>query len=189
MFQPRVKLEFVRRYTPPSEGWLVYVDVDPSELGRTGGENIGEEARRDRVRMQQEGNDAVERMRALGVQVGGGRFAWRTKHGLPEVIGDRDIAAFHPFTNRCIIAEAEGASSGQPEQKLYKAIGQLVLAAGEVDVPGWEVSFVLVAYGEKIARHLRRAGVLPKINIYALDLTEEERALDHWIFGRPPLLS
>jgi len=36
MFQPRVKLEFVRRHCVPEAGWKVYVDIDPSEEGRTG---------------------------------------------------------------------------------------------------------------------------------------------------------
>lgn len=33
MFQPRVKLEFVRRYCAPEAGWSVCVDIDPSEEG------------------------------------------------------------------------------------------------------------------------------------------------------------
>ena len=36
MFQPRVKLEFVRRYCAPEAGWRVCVDIDPSEEGWTG---------------------------------------------------------------------------------------------------------------------------------------------------------
>ena len=36
MFQPRVKLEFARRYCAPKAGWSVCVDIDPSEEGRTG---------------------------------------------------------------------------------------------------------------------------------------------------------
>jgi hypothetical protein len=36
MFQPRVKLEFVRRYCLPQDGWRVCVNIDPSEEGRTG---------------------------------------------------------------------------------------------------------------------------------------------------------
>jgi hypothetical protein len=43
--------------------------------------------------------------------------------------GDRDIVAFYKATHRCLIAEVEGKSSGQPEQKVYRAIGQILAAA------------------------------------------------------------
>ena len=38
MFQPRVKLEFVRRYLLAKERMESCVDIDPSEEGRTGRE-------------------------------------------------------------------------------------------------------------------------------------------------------
>jgi hypothetical protein len=37
MFQLAVKLAFVKRYCNPQKGWEVFVDIDPSEEGRTGG--------------------------------------------------------------------------------------------------------------------------------------------------------
>ncbi len=52
MFQPRVKLEFVRRYCPPEAGWSVCVDIDPSEEGNTGSERISEASRRRQTEMQ-----------------------------------------------------------------------------------------------------------------------------------------
>lgn len=189
MFQPEVKFEFIRQHLPPFEGWLVYVDIDASELGKTGGLKIGPAAQLRRERMQQEGDVFVKAMEATGVQVGGSRRQWCMRHGLPEVAGDRDITAFHPPTRRCIIGEVEGSSSGQPEQKLYQAIGQLVLAAGEVELPDWQVNFVLVSYGQKMGRHLRRATVLPRLKIYAWEVTGESTMPDHWIFGPPPLLA
>jgi hypothetical protein len=43
---------------------------------------------------------------------------------LPHVTGDADVIAFNT-RHRCdLIAKVEGETSGQPEQKLYKAIGQ-----------------------------------------------------------------
>jgi hypothetical protein len=31
MFQPEVKLEFIRRYCQPTNGWEIFVDIDASE--------------------------------------------------------------------------------------------------------------------------------------------------------------
>lgn len=92
MFQPRVKLEFIRRYLPPAGDWQIYVDVDASEMGRTGGNNIGEAALQTRKRMLQEGTASKVALAKLGVQVGGNRARWQQQHGLPSVKGDRDAS-------------------------------------------------------------------------------------------------
>ena len=55
MFQPQVKYEFVRRYCSPEQGWCVFVDIDGSEEGRTGGKREGDEAPAKRQREMQEG--------------------------------------------------------------------------------------------------------------------------------------
>jgi hypothetical protein len=85
-----------------------------------------------------------------------------------------------------VIAEVEGASSGQPEQKLYKAIGQIVRTASTLPA-GWHCHLVIVVYGEKIADHLRRAKALEKLDIAALSLADRKGA-DGWLFGTSSMM-
>jgi hypothetical protein len=80
-----------------------------------------------------------------------------------------------------VVAEVEGASSGQPEQKLYKAIGQIVRTASHLP-EGWRCHFMVVVYGDKIATHLLRANALAKLDIAGLHLKEHLDA-DRWLFG------
>lgn len=181
MFQPEAKLEFVRRYCNPQDGWIVFVDIDPSEEGRTGGEPRSAEARGRRRRMQQ---DAVRVRRVLaqsGATIGGSRPAWFEDHGLPKIEGDRDIIAFHRVTHTCLIAEVEGDSSGQPEQKLYRAIGQLVTAVGQAPPNPWRTQFVLVVVGEHISAHLKKANALAELGITGLALGRN-KSEDKWLF-------
>lgn len=42
--------------------------------------------------------------------------------------GDRDILTVHRDQKILWVAEVEGDSSGQPEGKIYKALGQLICA-------------------------------------------------------------
>src|SRR2546426_8398441 len=121
MSQARVRLESVRRYCHPRDGWQVHVDIDPSEEGRTGGERKTREARARQRQMQKDADAARRGLRSLGVTADGGRAAWQQEQDLPRLDGDRDIVAFNRKQRFYIIAEVEGASSGQPEQKLYKA--------------------------------------------------------------------
>ena len=182
MFQPEAKFQFIRRYCPPADGWQVYADIDASEEGRTGGQRKTEEARDTQERMQTEGEKARRELKKLGVQVGEGRAEWFGKNGLPTIEGDRDIVALHPASSRCLIVEVEGQSKGQPEQKLYKAIGQLIMAASQTPQQGWKVKLVLVVYGEKIAEHLGRAKALQRIDIAALALATDPSE-DRWLFN------
>lgn len=182
MFQPEVKLEFVRRYCPPAAGWQVFVDIDASEEGRTGGARTSDEARQQQAAMQRDAQRVRAALEKLSVVVGGERRAWFENLRLPRVNGDRDIVAMHPDKRRLVIAEVEGASTGQPEQKLYKAIGQLVLAAGEVPPEDWQRSLVLVVHGAAIAAHLNRAAALAKLGVAGLALAAQP-AQDRWCFG------
>jgi hypothetical protein len=129
MFQPAVKLNFVRRYCNPEQGWKVSVDIDASEEGWTEGARKTEHAKRRTREMRLDADRVRKVFKKMGVQVGGSRGEWAKRHGFPLVDGDRDVIAFHRKRRVCLIAEAEGTSSGQPETKLYKAIGQLVTAA------------------------------------------------------------
>ena len=124
MFQPTVKLEFVRHYCPPGRGWHVFVDIDPSEEGRTGGERTNDIAREHQRLMQSDCQAAREQLERLGAQVCGSRAQWCRQHQLPRIVGVRDIIALHSASRVYVVVEVEGESSGQPEQKLYKAIGQ-----------------------------------------------------------------
>jgi len=70
----------------------------------------------------------------------GDRKGWCHSQGLPYLEGDPDIVAYDQSGMRCLIVEVEGASSGQPEQKLYKAIGQIVRTASNFP-EGWRYTF------------------------------------------------
>ena len=138
MFQPRVKLEFIRRYVPPAKGWSVYVDIDASEEGRTGGTRTPNQ-----LLMEKDALPVRAALKQLGATVGGPRAKWFSTLAYPQVVGDRDIVAFHPRRRQCVIAEIEGSSSGQSEQKLYKAMGQLVMAASVDPILDWKTSSFL----------------------------------------------
>ena len=183
MFQPEAKYEFVRRYCPPSEGWVVFVDIDASEEGRTGGERKTAKAKERQKQMQRDAVRAIKALESSKVTVGGTRAVWFAEHDLPPIPGDRDIVAFHPADRRCVLAEVEAISSGQAEQKVYKAVGQIVSAASVDALKDWTTQFVLVVHGEKLAQHLRRMEALMKLGISALALARVQRE-DEWLFGR-----
>ena len=190
MFQPEVKLEFVRRYCPPADGWEIFVDIDASEEGRTGKERESLEAIRRQSQMKKDAKRVRRELALLGVTVGGSRAKWFRERGIPAIEGDRDVVAVNSAKCACVIVEVEGASSGQPEQKLYKAIGQIVMAANNRPLDGWNQALVLVVYGDKIAAHLKHANALVKIGISALALANDRKA-DRWLFqdvGLPKLL-
>ncbi len=97
-----------------------------------------------------------------------------------------DVVAYYPQEKRCVIAEVEGASTGQPEQKLYKAIGQMVRTVSDVP-PGWNTRLLIVVHGDRIARHLQRAHALVKLDVAGLALADDARD-DRWLFGKPLLM-
>jgi len=118
----------------------------------------------------------------LGVNIGN-RKQWCKLTGHPYIEGDPDIVAYDTQRRLCLIAEVEGASSGQPEQKLYKAIGQMVRTASNLPVD-WRHLLVIVVYGERIGTHLQRAHALTKLGISGLALADDARE-DRWLFGEP----
>jgi hypothetical protein len=170
MFQTEVKLEFVRRYCSPDEGWQVFVDIDASEEGRTGSEREAVKAKQRQREMLAAGKKVRTVLESLRVKVGGNRKQWFALHDLPSVDGDRDVVAFHQGRHVCVVGEVEGVSGGQPETKLYKAIGQIVVAASGVCAPGWDTVFVLVVHGREIADHLGRVTALTELGVSALSL-------------------
>lgn len=195
MYQPEAKYEFVRRYCSPKHGWIVFVDIDASELGDTGGKRIAPEAIEHQRRMKEEGSQAMSSLVALGATVRGSRRAWYAniaqkypECGCVKVPGDRDIVAIHPEDRRLLVAEVEGASRGQPETKLYKAIGQIVMAVSESDPAGFDAVFVVVVFGDKIGPHLSRATALEPLGIRGIWLASDLEC-DRWLIGKTFLCS
>jgi hypothetical protein len=182
MFQPRVKYEFVRRYCRPQSGWHVCVDIDASETGITGGDRKTRESQERQRAMQADAPRVKAALKALDVSVGD-RSGWCLSRELPYLEGDPDVVAYDPHKKRCVVAEVEGASSGQPEQKLYEAIGQMVRTVSNLP-PGWNCGLVIVVHGDKIADHLQRAHALAKLGISGLVLADDLRG-DRWLFGEP----
>lgn len=184
MFQPRAKLEFIRRYLPPGEGWEVFVDIDASEEGRTGGVRTSSEARVRQQAMERDAKEVRKGLAQLSVRVGGSRKKWFREFGFARIRGDHDIVAFHSGRRVYAVAEVEGESAGQPEQKLYKAVGQIVMAASDPPLEGWQRELYIVVYGERIARHLSQADALGRLGIGAVSLSEGGRRGDSWLtFG------
>ena len=122
----------------------------------------------------------------IGVTVGGGALTWMRTKKLPTIEGDRDIVAFHHGRGVVLVAEVEGDSSGQPEQKLYKAIGQAIMAVSDPAPPGWTKHVVIAVWGKEMARHLGRASALHRIGIAGVGIAGSVGA-DQWFFGNPLL--
>ncbi len=106
MYQLEVKQWLVAHRFPPSEGWLVRVDIDAMERAK-GGQHKPGKAERARV--------AESALLSMGATIG----------AHPE-FGRVDIVAEHPKYGLFIV-EVEGNSSRQKEQAVYSALGQLVL--------------------------------------------------------------
>lgn len=180
MFQPRLKLEFIRLRFPLAESWCVCVDIDASEEGRTGGPRKTKPARTRQREMTADAQCVRQELNKLGVQVGA-RKRWlenlARSAGAPKITGDRDVIAYNIKQRRLVIAEVEGESSGQPEQKLYKAIGQLVFAASEPEPIGWKRELVLVVEGGEIAKRAEDARCLRSLGISAVSVSGAPPAL------------
>jgi len=137
MYQLEVKRWLVAHRFPPSEGWVVRVDIDAMERAR-GGQHKSDKAARAQI--------AEDALVALGVTVG------------PHPTRGRvDIVAEHGTHGFCLV-EVEGNSSRQKEQAVYSALGQLVLQLhgpnhrsllAVPDEPGWETQL------RKIPAHAR----------------------------------
>lgn len=106
MYQLEVKRWLIAHRFPPSEGWIVRVDIDSMERAR-GGQHKPDKMARAKV--------AEDALIKLGVLIG-----TNPEHGRA------DIVAAHPQHGSYIV-EVEGSSSRQKEQAVYSALGQLVL--------------------------------------------------------------
>ncbi len=186
MIQATVKKCFVERYCHPSSGWHVFVDIDASEEGRTGSDRKSPEAQERLARMLTEAPVAIRDLNQLGAHVGQRGEKWRALFGknftLPK--GDRDIIAVHPRNRLVWVVEVEGDSAGQPEGKIYKALGQLICAVTEFELPDYKSCFSLVVWGKTASTHLRRARAAERLGISGLALSSL-CSDDHWVFGTP----
>ena len=185
MIQPVAKLRFVERYCSPKDGWRVFVDIDPSEEGRTGSPRKTAQAKARQRLMLEQAPHAICRLKGLGAFVGKRKYHWNAqfKDRLPLPPGDRDILAVDMDRRILLVAEVEGDSSGQPEGKMYKALGQLVCAVTEMHIPNFDRIFSLVVWGEKMAKHLLRAQAIQKLGVSGL-VIGESTATDQWLFGK-----
>jgi hypothetical protein len=188
MFQVELKATFVERYCPRARGWKVWVHVDASEKGLTGGNRTTEKSKVTQREMKERALTAVA---AMGSQVDflRSKNPWSNTDqeikalGL-HVPGLRDIVAFHRKERILLIAEVEGDSSGQPEQKLAKAIGQIVWTVGETQCKELKRKcFVVVAQGVKMRKHLEHAKELEKLGVSGLCMGDGAEE-DEWIFGK-----
>ncbi len=183
MIQPLVKLEFVRRYCDPRDGWAVFVDIDASEGGRTGSPRESKEAIARQELMLRESPRAIAELQRLGVYVGSRKKEWTRLFGRARPLppGDRDIIAVHDRCRLLWIIEVEGDSGGQPEGKIYKALGQLVCAASEMRLPGFTQALSLVAWGEGTAKHLKRAAAIAALGVSALVIAEDRKGTNGYL--------
>lgn len=188
IFQPKAKLEFVRRYCNPRDGWIVFVDIDASEEGRTGGERKTPESRERQVAMKKSAKEVREEFDVLNVQVGGKRREWSEKIGVAIDLGDRDIVAVNKESKLMVIAEVEAESGGQAEQKLAKAIGQIVIAAGTEPTDGFDRELVLVVAGESMTKRLPGYLILEQIGVSAVAIGHEKKD-DRRAFGEASCVS
>ena len=181
MFEPRAKLEFVRRYCPPPR-FSGCVDIDASEEGRTGGPGKSEVSKRRQHEMNTDAVAVRHELSRLNVHFNYREWLGREEFaGLPSGWRGPDIIACGHETNLCIVAEVEAKSSDQPEQKLYKAVGQVVRTLSEF-TDRWRRAFVIVVYGQAMADHLARMTALQRLNITAISLGRSKNE-DRLLFG------
>ena len=72
---------------------------------------------------------------------------------------------------------------GQPEGKVYKALGQLVCAVSEMHMPNFESVFTLAVWGDGMASHLGRARAVERLGVSGLVISEQP-GNDQWLFGK-----
>ena len=182
MYQPAAKLAVVERYFNPSAGWAVSVDIDPSEEGRTGGERKSRAAKRRQLEMIEDAQWVRDKLSELGVHVGHHRsiLGAIVRADFVGSCGRRDIIAIHEREKRIAIVEVEGESSGQPEIKLYHAIGQIVIAVEECQFQGFDSEFVLAVSGAGMIFHLRGAGALQELGVKRLAVADNV-SNDQWL--------
>ena len=131
IYQIEVKRYLVKHLFLPSDGWKVVVDIDAMERGISGQQPPGKREIAKR-------NEAY--IREHGVRI-----------GAHPVYKRADVVTIHPAKGT-FVTEVEGRSSSQLEQKMYSALGQLLLAMTWFEdnlvyriaapgLPEWELQF------------------------------------------------
>lgn len=160
MFQPEVKYRFVCNYCPPRKGWLVHVDIDGAEKGKTGGN-------RDTRQLRADSWKKIKKKFGKNHIDCNGRFKQWLKEKCPLLISNeperlkflrrRDILAFHPKRKIILVAEIESKSSEkeQAERKIYNAVGQLFRAIDELS-NGCKYKLMVAVHGENLEKNLTK---------------------------------
>jgi hypothetical protein len=107
VYQIEVKRQLVVHRFSPSDGWEVTVDLDPMEMG------VGEQQPESKREIAGQCRDWL---RQRGVRL-----------GTHPTYNRADVVATHPDKGTHVF-EVEGVSSRQPEQAVYSALGQVMLA-------------------------------------------------------------
>ena len=178
MYQPRAKVEFVRRYCAPGQGWRTCVEIDASEEGRTGGPRRTQAALNRRQEMQEDADRCREEFKALRVNVGR-RVEWCTEERVPNPAGAPSVIAYRD--DAYLMAEVQAQSPGQPGQSLDAAVGRMIRAASCAAVDGWRRDLVIVVCGAELEHHLRQMPALKRLGIAALALRREQSE-DEWFW-------
>ncbi len=110
MYEIEVKRYLVEHQFPPSEGWIVAINLDPMEYAKGGQQPLDKSERARR---------ALEWLEAAGVRIGRD----------PE-FGRADLVVRKRGSTTTVV-EAKGDSARQKDQALYAAIGQTVLTMRE----------------------------------------------------------
>ena len=108
MYQLEVKRYLVEHQFPPADGWEVNIHVDGMERGKGGQQPHGKE---ERARL------AEDCLKTAGAQMGA-----HPSFGRVDLVATRGT--------KTVLVEVEGDSRKQKEQKLYSALGQIVLMMG-----------------------------------------------------------
>lgn len=121
------------------------------------------------------------------VSVGARSRAWRNRFGrrLARLEGDRDIIAVNEEVRDLLMVEVEGDSSGQPETKVYKAVGQAVAATSMILPADFSCTIGVVVVGKKLRDHLARCAKLVNLGIFGMCI-DRIAARDEVRFGKPP---
>ncbi len=175
MYQPEVKRRFIECRCNPKDGWVVYVDIDASEVGNAGGSVDS------RAAMATAWQVEAPAYEALGSNVYVNANIMEERGDLPSFRGRSDIIAYHLQSKVCLIAEVEGMSSLQPEQKVYHAVGQLLTTMSDVngetrdsEHDAWAYQFVVVVHNNDGAiRALQKMRVIRTLGIQAFVIDVE----------------
>ncbi len=151
MYQLEVKRWLVDHCFPATEGWKVTVDIDSMER-----DNAGQHA---------PGKKAIASVCEKWLLDQGVKIVAHPLYGRADLVAEKE--------GRTFVVEVEGESKGQKEQKMYSALGQIILSMRDPspqisyglavpDSPQWENQL------KKIPPHIR---CLLNLNLFLVSKT------------------